>query len=175
MFQIYFSKFSFIVFIENRSPQQKTKWLLSLCRYNDTGRCHAAEVWRNSFGQRDTVFKKMFHFLGDGTYPQENYLMIPYRNNGFLNCKEKNLNTILNSTRVHIKQAFRIFTKIFHINFFEVPDRSFKTKAFELIWYDVDVRWWATYLIHYMKILPSGSCLLFLISLYNGARLKSFL
>lgn len=44
--------------------------------------------------------------LGDSAYPLRNYLLVPYRDNGFLTPMQKRFNFIHSSTRVCIEQAF---------------------------------------------------------------------
>lgn len=56
-----------------------------------------------------------YHLLGDGGYPLEMFVMVPYRDNGFLTQMQAKYNTILSSTRVVVEQAFGVLKKKFRI------------------------------------------------------------
>uniref|UniRef100_T1J8U3 DDE Tnp4 domain-containing protein n=1 Tax=Strigamia maritima TaxID=126957 RepID=T1J8U3_STRMM len=76
------------------------------------GSSHDARVWRNSpickrlCEERDTYSPHDTHILGDSAYPLENYLLVPYRNTGYLTPKQKCYNQKLSSSRVLIENAF---------------------------------------------------------------------
>uniref|UniRef100_A0A0K8VVK0 DDE Tnp4 domain-containing protein n=2 Tax=Bactrocera latifrons TaxID=174628 RepID=A0A0K8VVK0_BACLA len=90
------------------------------------GRCYDAAVWQNSpfkrsIANRVIVIPNNYHPLGDGAYPLEMNLMVPYRNNGFLTTQQSKFNAVLSSTRVFVEQAFGILKKKFRIlKFIEV-------------------------------------------------------
>lgn len=84
------------------------------------GACHDSTVWQMSFIRKAIINKEInissnCHLLGDGGYPLETFLMVPYRDNGFLTPMQSKFNTILSSTRVVVEQAFGILKKKFRI------------------------------------------------------------
>lgn len=84
------------------------------------GRCHGAVVWKASPLRRAILiqtiaFPNECQLLGDCSYPLEPFLMVPYRDNGFLSDEQRKFNTILSSTRVCVEQAFGILKKKFRI------------------------------------------------------------
>ncbi|XP_054730013.1 uncharacterized protein LOC129238838 [Anastrepha obliqua] len=90
------------------------------------GRCHDASVWQSSPLRQaiingDIPFPPECHLLGDAAYPLERFLMVPYKDTGFLSEGQQRFNTILSSTRVCVEQAFGILKKKFRIlNFIEI-------------------------------------------------------
>lgn len=84
------------------------------------GACHDASVWQRSSVRKAIISKDIkicsnYHLLGDGGYPLESFLMVPYRDNGFLTPMQSKYNTILSSTRVVVEQAFGVLKKKFRI------------------------------------------------------------
>ncbi|XP_054091112.1 putative nuclease HARBI1 [Zeugodacus cucurbitae] len=84
------------------------------------GRCHDASVWQRSPFRRALVSGELkippnHHFLGDAAYPLETFLMVPYRDNGFLTSQQSKFNTILSTNRVYVEQAFGILKQKFRI------------------------------------------------------------
>lgn len=84
------------------------------------GRCHDASVWQRSPLRRAIVSGELtippnHHFIGDAAYPLETFLMVPYRDNGFLTRQQSKFNTILSSNRVFVEQAFGILKQKFRI------------------------------------------------------------
>ncbi|XP_050322656.1 putative nuclease HARBI1 [Bactrocera neohumeralis] len=80
------------------------------------GRCHDAAVWSASPLKREIVnglisFPPECHLLGDAAYPLETYLMVPFKDNGFLSEAQTTYNNILSSTRVCVEQAFGVLKK----------------------------------------------------------------
>ncbi|XP_039969510.1 putative nuclease HARBI1 [Bactrocera tryoni] len=64
------------------------------------GRCHDAAIWEMSPIRKSIVKGELkicsgYHLLGDSAYPLETFLMVPYRDNGFLSPKEVQYNKIL--------------------------------------------------------------------------------
>ncbi|XP_050337927.1 uncharacterized protein LOC126764177 [Bactrocera neohumeralis] len=92
------------------------------------GRCHDASIWRNSPIRQAIINKTLkispqYHLLGDGAYPLETFLMVPYKDNGYLTQEQKRFNYVLSSTRVIIEQAFGILKKKFRIlNYLEIQN-----------------------------------------------------
>lgn len=61
--------------------------------------------------------------LGDAAYPLESFLMVPYKDNGFLTSEQIRFNNIHSSTRVFVEQAFGILKKKFRIlNYLEMTN-----------------------------------------------------
>ncbi|XP_011197698.3 putative nuclease HARBI1 isoform X2 [Bactrocera dorsalis] len=80
------------------------------------GACHDASVWQSSSVRKAIISKEIkiysnYHLLGDGGYPLELFLMVPYRDNGFLTPMQSKYNAILSSTRVVVEQAFGVLKK----------------------------------------------------------------
>lgn len=92
------------------------------------GRCHDANIWKNSPLRKAIVnnllrFPLECHLLGDAAYPLESCLMVPYKDNGFLTSEQIRFNNILSSTRVFVEQAFGILKKKFRIlNYLEMTN-----------------------------------------------------
>lgn len=75
------------------------------------GSSHDARVWRNSpiyhkISNDSSMIPTDCHLLGDSAYPLDSYLMVPYKDNGFLTTKQKFFNKRLSSTRSVIEQTF---------------------------------------------------------------------
>lgn len=65
------------------------------------------------------------YIIGDSAYPLVDFLLVPYKDNGFLTQNQKNFNKKLSSSRVYIehtigllKQRFRI---LYHIKLRKIP------------------------------------------------------
>lgn len=74
-------------------------------------------------------FTRDSHLLGDSGYINMEYLLTPYKDNGFLNEIQKNYNYIHSSTRVIVEQAIGLWKGRFrilrYINMYkteEIPD-----------------------------------------------------
>ncbi|XP_055379496.1 putative nuclease HARBI1 [Condylostylus longicornis] len=84
------------------------------------GSCHDAAVWENSPLAKDvkTGKRKLFNesfLLGDSAYPLSKFLIVRYRDNGFLTDQQNRFNYIHSSTRVIIEQAFGRLKTMFRI------------------------------------------------------------
>ncbi|XP_011204527.2 putative nuclease HARBI1 [Bactrocera dorsalis] len=94
------------------------------------GACHDASIWQMSPIKKAIINKEIniypnYHFLGDGGYPLEMCVMVPYRDNGFLTPMQSKYNAILSSTRVVVEQAFGVLKKKFRIlKYIEVQNPS---------------------------------------------------
>uniref|UniRef100_A0A0K8WD20 DDE Tnp4 domain-containing protein n=1 Tax=Bactrocera latifrons TaxID=174628 RepID=A0A0K8WD20_BACLA len=91
-----------------------TNWKYFLQAIVDSpGACHYASVWQRSSVRKAMISKEIkicsnYHLLGDGGYPLELFLMVPYQDNGFLTPMQSKYNAILSSTRVVEEQAFGV-------------------------------------------------------------------
>jgi hypothetical protein len=73
------------------------------------GSAHDARVWRNSpiyQNLRNNAIPTFYHLLGDSAYPLEEFIIVPFKDNGHLTAQQKRFNKILSSTRVVIEQAY---------------------------------------------------------------------
>lgn len=72
------------------------------------GSAHDSRVWRNSpiYQKLRTSLPHDFHVLGDSAYPLQNFIMVPFKDNGHLTRSQKTFNKRLSQTRVTIEQAY---------------------------------------------------------------------
>ena len=70
------------------------------------GSVHDSRVFNNSpLKSRLEELPSQFHLLGDSAYALNQYLLVPFRDNGHLIALEKNFNKVHSSTRVEIEMA----------------------------------------------------------------------
>ncbi|XP_050339465.1 putative nuclease HARBI1 [Bactrocera neohumeralis] len=116
------------------------------------GACHDASVWQMSSIRKAIINKEIniysnYHFLGGGGYPLEKFIMVPYRDNGFLTAMQIKYNVILSSTRVVVEQAFGILKKKFRILKYIEVQRPYMPKLITM----------AGMIIHNIIIVNEGS------------------
>ena len=71
------------------------------------GKVHDARIFRNSpLFENGQNLCGQNHLLGDGAYPLQNWVLVPYKDNGHLTPAQKNFNRKLSQLRVVIEQAF---------------------------------------------------------------------
>ena len=73
------------------------------------GSMHDARIYRRSKLHKFINGGKLdrdVHILGDSAYPLEENLMVPYRDNGHLNAKQKKFNYIHSASRCCVERAF---------------------------------------------------------------------
>ncbi|XP_055390197.1 putative nuclease HARBI1 [Condylostylus longicornis] len=80
------------------------------------GSCHDAAMWnasplKEAITNGSIVVPLDNHLIGDGAYALQTYMMVPFKENGFLTECESKYNTALSSTRVFVEQAFGILKK----------------------------------------------------------------
>ncbi|XP_023217212.1 protein ALP1-like [Centruroides sculpturatus] len=98
------------------------------------GSAHDARVWRNSdvgigLSNKTLPLPENCHLLGDSAYPLETYLMVPYKDNGHLNSKQKYFNKRLSSSRIVIEQAYGdLFGRFRRLKFLFVRNKQYLTK-----------------------------------------------
>ncbi|XP_067119417.1 uncharacterized protein [Centruroides vittatus] len=94
------------------------------------GSSHDARVWKNSplyrhISNGTVSIPENCHLLGDLAYPLSSYLMVPYKDNGHLNRKEKFFNKRLSSSHVVIEQAYGdLFGRFRRLKHLHVTQRS---------------------------------------------------
>jgi len=74
------------------------------------GSAHDARVWRNSpiyAKLKNHALPSSYHLLGDTAYPLDIFLMVPFKDNGVLNQRQKHYNQVLSGTKVVIEQAYK--------------------------------------------------------------------
>lgn len=81
-------------------------------------RCHDASIWksrlvRGAITNNLIRFPPECHLLGDTAYSLEMFIWVPYADNSFLTAEQLKYNNIHSSTRVSVKQAFRILNIIY--------------------------------------------------------------
>jgi len=89
------------------------------------GSMHDARIYRKSALSRvlNTSVDSSFHILGDSAYPLEKCLLVPYRDNGHLNQKQKQFNYHLSSSRCAIERAFALLKgKFRRLKYIDVND-----------------------------------------------------
>lgn len=81
------------------------------------GSAHDARVWQNSpiynKLKEDNILPEKYHLLGDSAYPLDNFIMVPFKDNGHLTERQKMFNRRLCSSRVVIEQTFGILKEVF--------------------------------------------------------------
>lgn len=82
---------------------------------------HDARVLRKSdLGTRisenaENIFYRNYHLVADSAYPLNEYILTPFRDNGYLNAQQKNFNRKLSSIRISIEHVFGILKSRFRI------------------------------------------------------------
>lgn len=65
-----------------------------------------SELYRNVTENRNQLFPADEILIGDSGYPSLDWLVTPFKNNGYLSAREKKFNFIHSSTRVVVENAF---------------------------------------------------------------------
>ena len=80
------------------------------CYVGEVGSVHDARVFRkSSLGNNlANMIPDNFHLVGDGAYPLQINLLIPFKDNGHLTRLQINYNRKLSSARSTIEQAFSL-------------------------------------------------------------------
>lgn len=91
---------------------------------------HDARILKMSFIYQEIqhICGHVWHILGDGAYPIQEWLMTPFRDYGNLSRKKRNYNYKLSATRVLIENAFGIlkarFRQLGRTDFHSVDDTT---------------------------------------------------
>lgn len=92
----------------------------------EVGSVHDACVFRRSEIHdrlKQHLLAEDEHILGDAAYPLSTFLLVPYKDNGFLTQRQKIFNTKLSSCRIKIEQAFGILKMRFRrLKYVETKD-----------------------------------------------------
>lgn len=90
------------------------------------GSAHDARIWKSSnvykLIEEDStkLLPKNKYLIGDCAYPLKPYLMVPFKDNGYLNERQHRFNARLSSSRIVIEQAFGrlkgLFRRLKYVN-----------------------------------------------------------
>ena len=81
------------------------------------GSVHDARVLRNTSlyhnAESNNLIEPTCHLLGDAAFPVRSWLLVPFKDNGYLSVGQQNFNYVLSSNRIVIEQVFGRWKKRF--------------------------------------------------------------
>lgn len=94
------------------------------------GSVHDSRVFNNS--PVKTTLETLppeYHLIGDSAYALNEYLLVPFRDNGHLTTLEKRFNKVHSSTRVEVEMAIGLlkgkFRRLKHLEMYNILDMPF--------------------------------------------------
>lgn len=110
LFFLYF----FVPFYFFRQFVLKILLLFTSVLAGNVGSVHDARVFRLSpvsqyIKNPQIYFPNNSHIVGDSAYGIHPYIMVPFKDNGYLTDRQKNFNFCLSSARIAIERAFELW------------------------------------------------------------------